>query len=140
MSEQEAPFNEYVIDYGCGVASFWTRETEARAVQQEFYTAANNCLGIRKSLAGYRVTETYRGALLPIPFRNANGMHLLTHSGDTILFDAATEFEGDWWKLHTEYGNWCSCTTRGVPELACEAHHFYVKDHDVQCKCMEHGE
>ncbi len=131
--------NKYVIDYGYGVAQFYTEATDPAEVRREFYACANACFGIRKSLAGYEVVCSFSSAALPLPYRGFEATHFLSHSGgDDILFDSRFQtLDGSLWKLRDERGDWCSCSQRGTPELACEVHHYFVADHDMQCRCQE---
>ena len=128
--------NKYEIDYGRGVAYFWTDALDARDVQGQFYRLAGECFGIRKSISAYEVLQRYQGVELPIPYRDKGATHLLEHSGDIILFDDAHRCpNGNSWKLLSETGEWCSCQQRGSPELACSCHHFWVENHDQLCQC-----
>lgn len=128
--------HKYKIDYGYGVADFYTEAVDPAQVRREFHACANECFGIRKSLDGYQVQETYRDVALPLPYRNHLATHFLSHHGDEILFDRTHSTPcGAGWKLHNESGEWCSCRERGVPELACEVHHFWVANHDQLCRC-----
>lgn len=45
---------KYKIDYGFGVATFYT---SAKDVEQRFYTLAGTCFGIRKSIAYCNVMQ-----------------------------------------------------------------------------------
>ena len=131
--------NKYVIDYEYGVADFYTDASNPDDVRLEFHTAANRCFGIRKSLGGYRVLESYQNVELPIPYRDKGGTHFLSHHGDEILFKylgLPGDLDKSWWKLHSEHGDWCSCKIEGVQELACSVHHFWVPDHNLVCDCM----
>jgi hypothetical protein len=79
------------INYGFGQALFWgafTRET----VEEEFYTYANQCFGIRKSIAGCDVRE-FRAEPMPEVFgcKPEEITTLLEHNGDTIAWNAAGE-------------------------------------------------
>jgi hypothetical protein len=59
---------------------------------------------------------------------------VLAHDGDVIVF-SNTKIDGSYWKLKSEHGDdWCICKEEGKPELNCEVHHFYVKNHDKICK------
>jgi hypothetical protein len=145
--------NKYVIDYGYGRAEFYTETVDppgtpaaismfdplsTSAVRLEFLTCAHACFGIRKSLGDYELRETYTNVDLPIPYRGHGGTHFLSHDGDEILFDRNFEQAPDqWWKLHNEHGEWCSCKARGKAELACNVHHFWVPNHDELCRCQD---
>jgi len=144
--------NKYVIDYGYGRADFYTEALDPEGtpvememfqdlalspVRREFLTCATACFGIRKSLGDYRLLETYLNVELPLPYRGHGGTHFLSHHGDDILFDSHYEqAPGEYWKLHSEGGGWCSCKQRGKPELSCDAHHFWVPDHEALCSCQ----
>lgn len=133
--------NKYVIDYGFGHADFYTEENEPDRVTFEFNRAANRCFGIRKSMLKQEILETYMDVELPIPYRNKDATHFLSHSGDQILFKYLgkdiEDFDIRWWKLKGEWGDWCSCKKIGEPELACSVHHFWVEDHDETCDCTD---
>lgn len=130
--------NKYRIDYGFGVAEFYTDATDPAQVRREFHACANECFGIRKSLDGYEVVATYLGVGLPTEYRVTGATHLLIHGGDEILFDRSHSTpSGEGWKLYNESGERCSCQERGRPELACEVHHFWVPDHDEVCDCTK---
>jgi len=129
--------NKHKINYGYGIADFWTEATDPKQIEDEFYELANCCFGIRKSLAGYSLEQTYENVELPLPYRNQEATNLLSHHGDDILFDRRYKCpDGTPWKLHNEHGDWCSCKERGKPELSCEVHHFWVENHDEICSCL----
>ncbi len=131
--------NKYVIDYGYGTAHFYTEAADRAEVKREFFECANACFGIRKSISVYEVRCSFSSVKLPLPFWGHEATHFLSHSGgDDILFDCRFQTPGGgWWKLYSEWGEWCSCEGRGTPALSCEVHHFYVSDHDEQCACRE---
>ena len=125
--------NKFVVDYEYGVADFWTDSDDPKKVLSEFHTMASTCFGIRKSLGECRIVQGYPRADLPLPFRGHDATHCLTHHGDEILFDDRYQtHDGEPWKLH-DFGNWCSCAQRGVAELSCSVHHFWVPNHDAVC-------
>jgi len=132
--------NKYVIDYEYGLADFYTEATDAKRVELEFRTAASCCFGIRKSLGDYKLLKTYSDVALPIPYRDRDATHFLSHNRDEILFrrlgDEVTDRDLSWWKLHDEHDDWCSCKEMGSPELTCSVHHFYVPEHDQKCDCL----
>ncbi len=78
-----------------------------------------------------------READIDVPEENMERVsHILAHNGDVIVF-TDTEFDGGYWKLKNEHGNWCTCKKEGKPELSCENHHFWVKNHDKKCNCLK---
>lgn len=141
--------NKYVIDYGYGTADFYTETTDPPGtpadiqmhepmilspVRSEFFKCAQACFGIRKSLGDLQFLATYPMVLLPAPYEGHGGTHFLSHGGDEILFDSHYEQDtGEWWKIHAEGGDWCSCQERGKAQLDCSVHHFWVPDHDERC-------
>ena len=46
---------KYTIDYGYGFATLYTPFKE---VEERFYTLANTCFGIRKSIMGFEIIST----------------------------------------------------------------------------------
>ena len=129
---------KYVIDYEHGVADFYTNEADPKKARDEFYGCAGICFGIRKSLGATVIKRTYKDVALPIPYRDKGATQFLSHGGDEILFDDRFRtHDGDPWKLMNEHTNWCSCKVKGVEELSCEVHHFWVPDHDKKCDCMK---
>lgn len=144
MSATKAtPWWIYYIDYEYGKAELWlrTKPADERAAEREFMRCANACFGIRKSIGDIRFTGTGLDDHLPDDLnqpRARSATHVLIHSGgDEIVFDAAHEVDGLYfWKLKSEWGDWCTCSTLGTPELACEVHHLYVPNHDKLCKCQ----
>ena len=128
--------NKVVIDYGDGAADFYCEASDPKQVEREFYACANHCFGIRKSIMRYEVRGTYPNVDLPLPYRGHGATHFLSHHGDEILFDAnhhQDEHGLEYWKLHDESGDWCSCRERGKAQLDCTVHHFWVPDHDEAC-------
>ncbi len=135
--ERGVKMNKYVIDYEYGIADFFTEATDEKEVRRKFYNCANCCFGIRKSIGGYTVKETYLDVALPIPYRDKGGTQFLSHNGDEILFnDHFKTSNGEPWKLMNEHGDWCSCQEMGKEELSCNVHHFWVKDHNKLCDCQ----
>lgn len=131
--------NKFEIDYEYGIADWWTTSAP-ELVLREFNVAANCCFGLRKSLGDTRIRASFENVAPPLPYREGDTLalshgatHLLTHSGDEILFDFAhATADGDPWKLRDQ-GDWCSCKVRGQAELACSVHHFWVPDHNKVC-------
>lgn len=127
----------YTIDYTFGRASFYTNTADEKTALREFRQCAHACFGIRKSLHHPRILEVVESELPPA-FQGQDITHLLSHSGDVIAFDARYETpDGDAWKVWSEWGDTCTCTERGKPELPCVVHHFYVADHDAVCDCQK---
>lgn len=131
--------NKYVINYEYGVADFFTNETDVKKVLAEFHDCANECFGTRKSIGNTSISLAYAGALLPLPYRGHDATHFLSHNGDEILFDRRVLLPGgEGWKLHNEWGDWCSCADLGTPALSCQVHHhFWVPGHDEICECLK---
>lgn len=117
--------NKYRIDYGYGVADFYC-DGEGDVIKQ-FYTCADACFGIRKSMISDPVVVgIYQDILLPLPYRTHSITHLLVHSGDEIAFDANHKQDGlHYWKIKDEWGDWCECETRGIYSADCEVHKYY---------------
>ena len=129
-------FYKYIIDYEYGVGNFYTTEADRKKALSQFLNCASECFGIRKSLGETTLKIRYKNVQLPIPYRNKGGDLLLTHNGgDEILFTTRVRGkDNEYWKLHSEWGDWCSCKKKGKEELSCEVHHFWVKNHDKVCK------
>lgn len=84
------------IDYGYGIAKFWGDFDEA-SCERAFYEKANQCFGIRKSIAGFSIVEMNDSPLPPPWASLAGAAWVLRHSGDTIVWDADGE------KIKTEW-------------------------------------
>ena len=130
--------NKFVIDYEYGIADFYTDASDDKEVLRQFWECASVCFGIRKSLGETKIDTRYLGTDLPIPYRDKGGTQFLAHHGDEILFnDKYKTHDGKPWKLYNEHGEWCTCRKLGREELSCEVHHFWVKNHNKKCKCMD---
>jgi len=131
-------FYKYIIDYEYGIADFYCKTKDEKKVINDFYACADVCFGIRKSLGEVKIEKSYSNVELPIPYRDKGATHFLSHNGDDILFNARyRNHKGEYWKLYSEHGEWCSCKKMGKEELSCDVHHFWVKNHDKVCKCTE---
>lgn len=126
--------NKYEIDFGYGRAQLWTTAPNDEAALADFWTAANKCFGIRKSItADPRVSISYGEVGLPadaifvgVP---EEVIVVLTHGwGDRIVFRRDITFDGGFWKLRSEWDDVCSCREHGKPELSCEVHEWWAKN------------
>ena len=91
---------KHTIDYEFGKAEFYTYQSDANKALEEFYSAANTCFGIRKSIGDTEVLKT-EPSELPETFSKFKGVtHALLHHGDSILFDNT---KGDWRKIKSEW-------------------------------------
>lgn len=78
------------IDYGYGKAEIWG-EFDADTVERFFTRHANQCFGIRKSIAQVDVLFIGQGEI-PSPWGLLPGAAaVLKHSGDTVVWNAAGE-------------------------------------------------
>lgn len=118
--------NKYKIHYGSGIAEFWCYQDRETAIR-EFSKCANACFGIRKSITiDPIVMSAYENAALPIPYREKGITHLLCHSGDEIAFDANFKQGHEYWKIKSEWDDWCSCAERGICDSSCNIHQAYA--------------
>lgn len=84
------------IDYGYGKADLFGTFTE-ETVERQFYRAANQCFGIRKSISDFKLLSI-APASLPSPWDKMEGAAtVLMHSGDTIVWNADGEkIKSEW--------------------------------------------
>jgi hypothetical protein len=95
---------KYTIDYGYGIAYFYTKQQVPELVMKEFYKAAYNCFGIRKSICGSPSIESVEVTPLPAWMNTENVTHVLMHNGDEIIFNAnQVDEQGEWIKLKSEW-------------------------------------
>jgi hypothetical protein len=81
------PLRFCLINYGFGLASFYGHFPDRESVEQEFYEKANQCFGIRKSIAGYDLLEFQEPLIEPQEFVDyPTATHVLKHSGDVIVW------------------------------------------------------
>lgn len=67
MTEPIGFFNHYAIDYGMGIAEFWTAERDPAKVLIDFHLKAWMCLGIRKSITQTpEIVKTIMGTKFPL--------------------------------------------------------------------------
>lgn len=84
------------IDYGFGVAEFWSRATDAE-LERTFMLHANQCFGIRKSVCKFHVVKVTVAELPEFWRQIPNASVLLKHNGDTILFDSdGNKIKSEW--------------------------------------------
>jgi hypothetical protein len=130
----------YTIDYTHGIAKFYTEQIDELLALREFRDCASSCFGIRKSMENPRITRIKIYEPLPEEYQGKDATHFLTFAGDEVLFDSRyRNTSGEPWILHDGSGNWCTCETRGVEELTCDVHHFWVFDHNEKCNCRKGG-
>lgn len=80
--------NLATVDYGFGQARLWGNFSREE-VEKKFYHYANQCFGIRKSIAGCTLMSFEEGVNLPEVFGVAPEKMavVLKHNGDTIVWD-----------------------------------------------------
>ena len=82
---------KYKIDYGFGIAVLYTPSEDW---ERRFYTLANQCFGIRKSIMYAKLlnkTEDIRDNRLPGEYER------LEHNGDTIVWNENGEkIKSEW--------------------------------------------
>lgn len=88
------------INYGFGNARFWGQFKDDKELRIRFHELANQCFGIRKSIAGYEVTKLdLENDELPNPWHLIEGATtVLKHSGgDTIVWGAdGKKIKSEW--------------------------------------------
>lgn len=84
------------IDYGYGIARFWG-PFDAETVERNFYRKANQCFGIRKSIAKADII-TMCPEKLPDPWAKFPGAAwVLMHNNDIIVWDdAGDKIKSEW--------------------------------------------
>lgn len=79
---------KYTIDYEYGQATLYTPSSDW---EDRFFSLANQCFGIRKSI-GETTLISSADEPLPEPWSRFTGAHeMLMHSGDTIIWNADGE-------------------------------------------------
>lgn len=95
------------IDYGGGgLAKIWG-EFDADTVEREFYSHANECFGIRKSIMNFRLIKIEKADDLPDPWHNMEkAAFVLEHNcgvGAFEIFKDVIVFDADGEKLKSEF-------------------------------------
>lgn len=89
--------NRAQINYGFGTATLYG-DFDAATVERFFMQHANQCFGIRKSIMRVDVVSIAPCDGLPDPWNKlAGAATMLTHSGDTIVWNADGEkIKSEW--------------------------------------------
>ena len=85
------------INFGCGVAELWG-DFDVASVEEFFERHASQCFGIRKSITDFRLEHIELADHIPPPWGRLPGaVTMLSHSGDTIVWDAEGEkIKSEW--------------------------------------------
>lgn len=94
---------KYKIDYEHGIAEFFTFEENEEKAINEFYVAASQCFGIRKSIGKTEIISVEESDL-PRWVNKDNVTHGLFYNGAQILFNSNNiDKEGNWEKIKSEW-------------------------------------
>ena len=123
---------KYTINFGCGIAVLYTPYD----CEERFYTLANTCFGIRKSIMDFIILKTE-----DIP---CSDFERLEFNGDVYVWreDGARKMvEPDWAaddEWNTDYCNICCKKNESITKLIKPGHEIINEYHNMRVKDLKH--